>query len=176
MEITYYFECYSIKSNATTSKCFTIEIMTALFTFDMPFDNDYIDINSAESEELWDFIKPLLIKSFGAMEILIEKLRISGGSVVIEVEINLNRDLVEDMKSLLKNDKEACEKYLDKNIKSNESMCWFKNAREIFKGYNLTNTAITAACDFNPCHNNGKCSTIFQSDIQVGFRVNYHSR
>ena len=98
MEISYYFECQSFNPTASLSKCFDIEMVEARFTFDMEFDDDYRDVNSNKSTDLWNQIKPIIMKSFGAVEILLNKLRIFSGSVVIETEINVSRDLVQDIK------------------------------------------------------------------------------
>ena len=147
MEISYYFECQSFNPDASLSKCFNITMVEARFTFDMEFNDDYKDVNSSKSTELWNQIKPIIMKSFGAVEILLEKLRIFSGSVVIEIEINVSRDLVQDIKSLLNNDKEACKKFLDtKIIDSDEKKCWFKYAQKLFEDelfeYQLIDAAI----------------------------------
>ena len=120
MEVSYYIECQSIVGYYNPT-CLTADIRLAVFTFDVQFQ---------ESNELWPKIEPLLMKSFGRIEIILssnkietgslEKRRRSGRSlkkldkttVKIHVEMKPVRNSAQDIEELLKDERTACMKFL----------------------------------------------------------------
>ena len=137
MEISYYIECLEILDNVEEAdnipNCLQTDSISLRFMFNMAFDDDYKDIKSFKSIELWNEIRPLLMKSFGEIKIDTNKFQISEGSVIIDAEIEVKRHLVQDIKLLVNNDNESCKKFLDENfMDSTEDMCWLKNSRKIF--------------------------------------------
>lgn len=128
MEISYYFECFSYKADYDP-KCLRIDVLTAEFSFQMQFDEDYNDILSSKSTTLLKDIEPLLKQSFGVMEINLSNTKIRKGSVIIVEELRPIRNSVSEIKLLLNNDKNTCEEFLDETT----DLCWHKNTEKIFK-------------------------------------------
>ena len=127
MEISYFFECHTEQPTSNnTIGCIARDMRRAAFKFAEFFYEDYNDINSAKSNELWNRIKPLLEKSFGFLEVALSLVDIQPVSIIIENEIKTEVDILpirntqnvsdeisaEDIISLLKNEKQICEKFL----------------------------------------------------------------
>ena len=105
----------------------------------------------------WNIINPSLYKSFGFIEVDLYLSNIRSGefqidsqviaSVIIGVGIKPIRNSkiaddeisAEDIISLLKNDKESCQKFLDYNsTDGNEQNCWKKHTTNIFTDAGIT--------------------------------------
>ena len=128
MEISYYFECFNHTANFDP-ECLKIDVVIAEFSFKMPFDDDYNDIDSLNAIRLLKIIEPLLTQSFGVMEINISTTKIRKGSVIIVQELRPIRHPVSKIKSLLNNEKNVCNEFLDET----KGLCWFGNAKKIFQ-------------------------------------------
>ena len=102
MEISYYLECYSYKAEYVP-KCLKTDVVSAEFSFDMPFEENYFDISSENTQQLWRDIGPLLKRSFGKIEISTKLKRITKGSVIILIDIQPTRHSAADINSLLNN-------------------------------------------------------------------------
>ena len=131
MEISYYFECFSYKADYDP-KCLRIDVLTAEFSFQMQFDEDYNDILSSKSTTLLKDIEPLLKQSFGVMEINLSNAKIRKGSVIIVEELRPIRNSVPEIKLLLNNDKNTCEEFLGVSDETTD-LCWHKNTEKIFR-------------------------------------------
>ena len=143
MEVSYYIECQSIEGYYNPT-CLTADIRLAVFTFAVQFQ---------ESNELWPRIEPLLMKSFGRLEIILSSNKIETGSlekrkrkgrslkkldkttVKIHVEMKPVRNSAQDIEELLTDERTACMKFLgfDSTAKFGDS-CWNENTKEIFSG------------------------------------------
>ena len=131
MEISYYFECFNYLEDYDP-KCLTADVMSAEFTFDILFEDDYSDILSEQSQELWNDIKLLLRKSFGKIEINLSIIEMRSGSVIMTVEIKPIRNSISDIKKLLNNEEETCRLFLNDFSEDISKNCWNAYAEQIF--------------------------------------------
>ena len=139
MEISYYYECFRYKANFDP-KCLEIDVLTAEFSFKLPFYDDYNDILSSSSTSLLKIMEPLLKQSFGTMEINLSSTKIRKGSVIIVEELRPVRNSVSEVKLLLSNNRTSCEEFLDEK----NCWCWHTNTQKIFRenGYEFLGVRI----------------------------------
>ena len=131
MEISYYFECFNYLEDYYPT-CLTEDVVSAEFTFDILYVDDYSDSSSEKSIKLWNDIKPLLRKSFGKIEIDLSVMGMRKGSVIITVEIKTIRNSIIDIQKLLNNEEETCKLFLNDFSEETSKNCWKASAEQIF--------------------------------------------
>ena len=134
MEISYYFECHKNEARYTPD-CHTIDVA---FQFDARYLDDYRDIKSNKSIELWNDVEPLLRQSFGEMSIdlTLRKITKNGesDSVLTYTDILPIDVPASDIDLLLNNDQNVCRKYLgEQQSNQREEECWTSNTKKNFK-------------------------------------------
>ena len=125
-------------------------MIRAAFKFYIPFHEDYQNMKSSVSIDLWNKIEPLLHVSFGYIEVYLTWIHIYAlreeGSVIFEVDIQsirnrrnpANNVLAKDIISLLENNVQSCTKFTDYTSSDKQGLdCWDKQVKQIFLNHDI---------------------------------------